>query len=385
MMVVYEKKPLPDERRRYLGGDTPLLVWLLIMTIVLTIAVILIFDPNVNAIINARSEVQRMIQGGSGYELASDEEISLYPVGSYQVRIEQGGLLYLDAKGREHAWHETNLLSARIISRSYDSLILSDKDSPEFVVAKESGIVFADKVKSKAVGADLRGDDLLVLDQGKDNKGEIRYYDLSHNEMKFVLEYQESGYPLLARIAPSGNYFDVLILDIDQVDPECLVQRYGLDGKKKSEVRLSGYFGSFLHGTDDVVAAYCGDRIILADMETEDLTLYAVPEGFSHLLADRTGIIVLGTASGAEESWLVRLSSAGDNKTTAIPLLSAAPVAADGWLLLPSDKQLYLYDLTDSVLTSSVAFEAPLRQVYLAPGGRALIITTEAVIPFLIQ
>jgi hypothetical protein len=203
--------------------------------------------------------------------------------------------------------------------------------------------------------------------------------------MKFTLEYQESGYPLLARIAPGGNYFDVLILDIDQVDPECLVQRYGLDGKKKSEVRLSGYFGSFLHGTEDVVAAYCGDRIVLADMETEKLTSYAMPEGFSYVLADRTGIVVLGTASGAEESWLLRFSAAGDTKATAIPLLSAAPVAADGWLLLPSDKQLYLYDLTDSVLTSSVTFEAPLRQVYLAPGGRALIITAEAVIPFLIQ
>ncbi len=385
MMVIYEKKPIPDERRRYLGGDTPLLVWLLLSTIFLTIAVVLIFDPNVNAVINARSEVQRMIQGGSGYELSSGEDISLYPVGSYQIRIEQGGLLYLDAKGREHAWHETDLLSARIISRSSDSLILGDKDSAEFVVAKEAGIVFADKVKSRAVGADLRGNDLLILDQGKDNKGEIRYYNLAHREMKFTLEYQESGYPLLARIAPGGNYFDVLILDIDQVDPECLVQRYGLDGKKKSEVRLSGYFGSFLHGTEDVVAAYCGDRIVLADMETEKLTSYAMPEGFSYVLADRTGIVVLGTASGAEESWLLRFSAAGDTKATAIPLLSAAPVAADGWLLLPSDKQLYLYDLTDSVLTSSVTFEAPLRQVYLAPGGRALIITAEAVIPFLIQ
>ena len=143
-----------------------------------------------------------------GYELSSGEDISLYPVGSYQIRIEQGGLLYLDAKGREHAWHETDLLSARIISRSSDSLILGDKDSAEFVVAKEAGIVFADKVKSRAVGADLRGNDLLILDQGKDNKGEIRYYNLAHREMKFKMCIRDSVDSIRSQIEETTSDFD---------------------------------------------------------------------------------------------------------------------------------------------------------------------------------
>ncbi|HHV41812.1 MAG TPA: hypothetical protein GXX72_03055 [Clostridiaceae bacterium] len=384
-MVIYEEKPAPDERYRYLGADTFLLVWLLIVIAVITIALVAIINPRVNEIINARSEVQRIVRGGSGYEIAYEEAVSLYPVGSYQVRLEQGGLLFLDGKGRENSWQETNLLAEQIISKSPEHLIIGDKESPNFVVVKESGIIFSDKVKSKAVGADLLGDDLVLLDQGANNKGEVRYYDLKDNELKFTLEFLDSGYPLLAKIVPTQKALDILVLNTDKVEPECLLQRYGFDGQKKVELRLNNYFGSFLYESDDVLVAYRGDELAVIDISAENVSRYGVAEGFSHILSDRTGIVILGTTPGADESWLTRLTGVKEQTTMSIPLLTADPVAADGWLLLPAENNLYLFDLTDSVFASRESFTAPLRQLYLAPDGRALVITSEEVIPYLIQ
>lgn len=382
-MISYEKKSAPNKNYKRRAGKSVRL-WLLVSLLITLLAAVVLLNPTANEIINAGSEVQRIVKAGTGYQLATAEQSDVYPLGSFHIRIEQGGLLYLDGKGREQAWHETNLLVAQIIGSAEDYLIIGDSESSKFVVAQESGVIFSDNVTSRAVGADLAGEDLVVLDQGQDSKGEIRYYDLMQKELKFTLKFQDSGYPILARLVPGERALDILILNTDRVDPVTLIQRYGLDGKLRGEVQLTGYYGSFIHSSDSVIA-YSDTNIAAVNMETGEITGFDAPAGFSHIVADRSGTILLGDVPGGDESWHMRFSGSENTAAVSIPLLTAAPAAADGWLLVPAGNELLLYDLADLILISSESFPSPLRQIWLAKGGRLLVITADEVIPYLVN
>ena len=382
-MINYEKKSSYNKKEMR-EAVRPARLWLLVSFFFTLVVAAVILNPAANEIINAGSEVQRIVRAGSGYQLSASDQADIYPLGSFQVRLEQGGLLYLDGKGREQAWHETNLLSAQLICAGDKYLAIGDEESSKFVIAQEAGVVFSDNVSSKAVGADLAGDDLVILDQGQDSKGEIRYYDLVRKELMFTLEFQDSGYPLRVRIVPNGQAIDILVLNTDQVDPISLIQRYGFDGKLQGEVQLPGYYGSFVYD-GKLVIAYSDTNIAQIDVETGESASFAAPEGFSHILADRTGVTMLGNVSDGDSSWFMRFNGNESTESVTIPLLTANPVVADGWLLLPAGNDLLLYDLTDLVLISIENFDSPLRRIWLAEGGRALVITADEVIPYLIN
>lgn len=382
-MISYEKKSLYNKKDMR-EAVRPVRLWLLVSFLLTVFVAAVVLNPAANDIINAGSEVQRLVRAGTGYRLAASDQADIFPLGSFQVRHEQGGLLYLDGKGREQAWHETNLLSAQVICSADDHLIIGDKESSKFVIAQEAGVRFSDKVTSRVVGADLSGDDLVILDQGQDNKGEIRYYDLGRKELMFTLKYQDSGYPLLVRIVPGEEAIDILVLNTDKVDPFSLIQRYGLDGKLQSEVRLTGYYGSFVHN-GKLVIAYSDTNIAEIDMETEELNSFTLPSGFSYIVTDRTGVIMFGDVAGEDQSWIMRFNGSESTDSASIPSLTAAPSAAEGWLLVPSGNDLLLYDLADLILISSESFFSPLRKVWLDEGGRALVITADEVIPYLVN
>lgn len=362
----------------------PVYLWLLLGIVLTFLSFLLILNPVVNETVKAGSAAQRIVKAGSGYELTEQLMPDIYPIGPYQAIIEQGGLLFLDAKGREQAWHETGLRAARIIYQAADYLVLGDNESPGFAVVNETGIVFSDKIKSRAMSADIRGDDLLLLDQGQDSKGEIRYYNLAAKELIFTIEYQDSGYPLLARLVPGLSAADILVLNTDEFEPRCLMQRYDLNGKLLSELDLGHYFGGFIHyGQKPVV--YGQDLVALVNLESKEIENIPLPAGFSYILTDRTGFILLGSRPGEDGSWFLPFASGKESALIEIPLLTAKPAAADGWLLIPSVNNLSLYDLTDIQLAGSEDFPEALKEIYFSPAGRVLIVTGKRIIPYLVQ
>ena len=243
---------------------------------VLFVAVLLLFylsgrPPTVEA-------AKDMIELGPSFSLNHVPATSFDVLGETPVRIEDEGVAFLDALGKEQSFVAFPYYQSRHFLAGGALMVTPDEGGGLTLITAEQRDIETG-IQEIVLGADYRDGVILIFGDSAKGKMMAGLYDVKAGSYRFVIDIDALLWPLKASFVPGADTFDLLLLDLSKGKSQTKIQRYDLEGHRLFE-HVFEEDEAFPHLVPFSSGELCllNDRsLLMFDLETKTVSRETLP------------------------------------------------------------------------------------------------------------
>lgn len=306
-------------------------------------------------------EDREIIQLDTPFSLLGTPPSSFAATGSGLVRLEEEGLAFLDAAGREEAFVSYPYREARLIFLEDALLVAPDRGGGLMLVEGAARGLEMDTAEA-VQGAAYRDGLLLTFGPSGQGKMVLMVYEVPSGSQRSALVLEALQWPLAVSFVPTAQAFDLVLLDLSEGTALTRILRFDLEGQVLFNRTYpgDGPLPGLAYPGSGQVALYNDRQLVLLDPGTGEAAQALLPGKLIRVAKGGGRLAFLVLDEGEEKLFLVREGGEGDlffspPEGRGLTLLALAP---DGSALLGAKgDELRVMDPGSGDLVGQKSFE----------------------------
>ena len=300
----------------------------------------------------ARPE-EAIIPEDIGFDCEPVEAQRLYPFGEGLYKVSISRVARLDNQGHERFAADIDFKAPFVVSDESHFLV-ADREGHQMLMLGEHGELYKTSVEGRISSANISSRGYVLIVQDKANStGVVSLFAPETGRHLFDIHFPESGYVLSASFSPSGDYFDISILNTASATAVPIIRRYNLEGQALGQRMpdLAGLYPLIFYSSDDQIVLSGANSLVALAYDHSDLLWQ---RHFNQILsvfdADRH-LYVIAAAELDGPYALFKISGSGE--MSELIHIGEAPAAIDhqsNLAAIASGTRVMVIDLTSGAL-----------------------------------
>lgn len=236
---------------------------------------------------------------GEAFSLQKAHFSSIRVFGNMPIRVEDGGLVILDAAGREQSFIQYPYRHPYLYDAG-QALMIAPKSGTEITLVLPNLTTHEIGVKEIILGGDYRDGYALTLGQSAKSVGTVSLYKLAQENPILKLTISEEGRPVRVSFTKTGKQFDVLLVDFTDGRPVTRVLRYDFSGELQFDRRFpeQPFLPAMLHLDENETVFYSDKDVMVVNEKTGEPRVSRFLELLMQLEMQSGRLAVLGMDEG---------------------------------------------------------------------------------------